>query len=206
MKVWYNKVNESRRSVVEVAEAEIRIGRDAANHVVLASPLVSRKHAIVRRAEGCIELTNVGLNSCLVGEREVLGGETVPLEAGVKVRIWPYTLSFEAETAATVSRAELEAHLRRVLAEPLSRIVIGMHDYATGLDLDSLQVTADVAIDGVAAGENLADRFKPTGEGIWQYTLEHPLDKLPPATMTVVVRDRQGNTSRIERKFSVSVK
>lgn len=93
-----------------------------------------------------------------------------------------------------------------VNSEPLSRILLGMHDYGTGLDLDSLQITADVAIDGVAAGENLASRFKPAGEGIWQYTLARPLDTLPQATMTVVVRDRQGNASRIERKFSVEAK
>ena len=29
MKIWFNKVNESRRSVVELEDAEIRLGRDA---------------------------------------------------------------------------------------------------------------------------------------------------------------------------------
>ena len=40
--------------------------------------------------------------------------------------------------------------------EPLTRILVGMHDYDTGLDMDSFQVTADFPLDGVAAGENLA--------------------------------------------------
>ncbi len=46
--------------------------------------------------------------------------------------------------------------------EPLTRILVGMHDYDTGLDLDSFQVVADFPIDGVAAGENLAQKFQRT--------------------------------------------
>jgi Flp pilus assembly CpaF family ATPase len=122
MKVWYNKVNESRRAMLEVEGPEIHIGRDAGNDVVLQSPLVSRRHAIVRKLEGKLELENVGLNSCLVGDAEVLGGQRVALEPGVKIRIWPYTLSFEAESQAVISRAELESHLRSILADLELRI------------------------------------------------------------------------------------
>src|SRR5262249_34233691 len=42
----------------------------------------------------------------------------------------------------------------------LSRILIGMHDYYTGLDMDSFTVVADFAVDGTPAGENLAKRFQ----------------------------------------------
>jgi len=31
---------------------------------------------------------------------------------------------------------------------PLARILVGMHDYYTGLDMDSFQVVADFALDG----------------------------------------------------------
>ena len=48
MKIWFHKLHESRRSVVELTGAEISIGRDATCDVVLASPLVSRRHAVVR--------------------------------------------------------------------------------------------------------------------------------------------------------------
>jgi Flp pilus assembly CpaF family ATPase len=122
MKVWFNKVNESRRNVVDVPVAEISIGRDTTNHVVLQSPLVSRQHAIVRAVGDQLELTNVGLNSCVVGDSEVVGGQTVQFARGTKVRIWPYTLNFEAEQAATVSQQELEAHLRSILADLELRI------------------------------------------------------------------------------------
>jgi len=117
MKVWFNKVSESRRSVADVNGGEIRIGRGAENDVVLKSPLVSRQHAVVRPTGDELELQNVGLNSCLVGDTEVLGGERVKFSPNVKVRIWPYTISFETETQATVSRAELESHLRKLVAE-----------------------------------------------------------------------------------------
>src|SRR5439155_15928347 len=37
--------------------------------------------------------------------------------------------------------------------DPLTRILVGMHDYDTGLDMDSFQVIADIPLAGVAAGE-----------------------------------------------------
>jgi pilus assembly protein CpaF len=116
MKIWFNKVHESRRSLVEVTTDEVSIGRDTTNQVVLASPLVSRKHAVVRLTGDQLELRNVGLNSCVVGDREVAGGETVSFSAGVKVRIWPYTLNFEAEAATVFDRKEVESHLRSIMA------------------------------------------------------------------------------------------
>ncbi len=122
MKVWFNKVNESRRSVIDVDDAEITIGRDPANAVCLQSPLVSRRHAVVRINDGRLHLENVGLNSCLVGDEEVLGGQSAEFEPGAKVRIWPYTLTFEAEQAAIITREELESHLRSIMAELELRI------------------------------------------------------------------------------------
>ncbi|MEQ8791017.1 MAG: ATPase, T2SS/T4P/T4SS family [Pirellulaceae bacterium] len=122
MKVWFNKINESRRTMVDVADGEVRIGRDADNNIVLKSPLVSRRHAVVRRIDGELELENVGVNSCQVGDIEVLGGERVKFAAGVKVRIWPYTISFETKTSTAVSREELDAHLRTLVADLELRI------------------------------------------------------------------------------------
>jgi len=117
MKIWYNKISESRRSMVEVGDSEVTIGRDPSNSVILQSPLVSRQHAVVRIDNGQLELENVGLNSCVVGDEEVLGGQTALFDPGTKVRIWPFTLTFEAEKAAAVTRSELEAHLRSIVAE-----------------------------------------------------------------------------------------
>jgi Flp pilus assembly CpaF family ATPase len=103
--------------MVEVEENEVTIGRDPSNTIVLNSPLVSRRHAIVRLQDGKLVLENIGLNSCMVGDEEILGGQSAVFEPGTKVRIWPFTLTFEAERPAVISRSELEAHLRSVFAD-----------------------------------------------------------------------------------------
>ncbi|MEX0867734.1 MAG: ATPase, T2SS/T4P/T4SS family, partial [Pirellulales bacterium] len=123
MKIWYNRINESRRSMVEIDGQEVRMGRDALNDIVLNSPLVSRFHAVVRRLDDKrFELENVGLNSCVVGETEVLGGQTATFDSTAKVRISPFTITFEAEQKASFSRSELEAHLRSIMADLELRI------------------------------------------------------------------------------------
>jgi hypothetical protein len=89
--------------------------------------------------------------------------------------------------------------------DSLTRILVGMHDYGTGLNTDSFHATADFAIDGVKAEEDLAPRFKSVAAGVWELRLTNPPASLPHARLQVEVRDRQGNTARIERVFSLSV-
>jgi len=85
----------------------------------------------------------------------------------------------------------------------LSRILIGMADAYTGLDLESFSVTADFPINGIQAGENLASRFTELPDQRWQLTLNEPIQSLPRGELTVSVRDRQGNISRLVRTFSM---
>ena len=122
MKVWYNKIHDSRRTMVEIADPVIKIGRDPSNTIVLQSPLVSKRHAIVSQQNGKLRLENVGINGCMVGETEVLGGESLEFTPGQQVRIWPYSLTFEAEVASVITRAQLEAHLRSIMADLELRI------------------------------------------------------------------------------------
>ena len=117
MKIWFNKVHESRRSMVETDLDSIAIGRDAANQIVLNSPLVSKRQAVVHRENGKLRLENIGINSCMVGDAELIGGESLEFSPGETVRIWPYTLTFESEEAAPISRAEMESHLRSIMAD-----------------------------------------------------------------------------------------
>ncbi|MBL8850819.1 MAG: Flp pilus assembly complex ATPase component TadA [Planctomycetaceae bacterium] len=123
MKIWFNKIHDSRRSMIEVADgAEISIGRDMGNTLILKSPLVSKRQAVVSRDNGEFQLTNVGINSCMVGDAEVLGGETRSFSLGETIRIWPYTLNFELEEAAPISRQQLDAHLRSLMSDLASRV------------------------------------------------------------------------------------
>ncbi len=122
MKIWFNRISESRRGVVDTAEVEITIGRDPGCTVCLQSPLVSRRHAVVWPEGVKLRLENVGLNSCVVGDEEVLGGQSAVFEPGTKVRIWPFTLTFETEQTPSISRADLEVHLRGIMADLELRI------------------------------------------------------------------------------------
>ena len=85
----------------------------------------------------------------------------------------------------------------------LDRILIGMHDYGTGTGTDaaSFRVVADFAVNGVAAGENLAPKFTPLGGGVYELKLTTPAE-VARGKLTVAVKDRQGNVTRIERTFS----
>lgn len=88
--------------------------------------------------------------------------------------------------------------------KPLRRILIGMHDYDSGLDLKSLEVRADFDLVGISAGENFAAKFQPKSQGVWEFKLSQPLSQLASGTVTVSIRDRQGHQSRIERRFQVA--
>ena len=53
------------------------------------------------------------------------------------------------------------------------------------------------------AGKNLADQFRVKSQGVWELVLDRPIANLASGDLTVSVKDRQGNVSRIERTFSV---
>jgi hypothetical protein len=87
------------------------------------------------------------------------------------------------------------------LNSPLDVIRVGLHDYGSGLDMTSLSVVADCAVGGIPGGQNLAAHFKPGAPGVQEWKLAKPLS-VPRGKLTVSVKDRQGNTTRIERTFS----
>jgi len=87
--------------------------------------------------------------------------------------------------------------------EKVDRILVGLHDYYTGIDPDSFVVTADFPVDGAQPGENLAARMKPKSAGVYELRLAKPIAQLDRAKLTVSVKDREGNTRRIERTFWV---
>ncbi|HEY7313135.1 MAG TPA: hypothetical protein VH643_27550 [Gemmataceae bacterium] len=87
--------------------------------------------------------------------------------------------------------------------ESLKRILVGMNDYYSGLDMSSFHVTADFALDGATAGEDLATKFRPVSQGAWELKLTRPITDIKSGKLMVAVKDRQGNVTRIERTFSI---
>jgi len=86
----------------------------------------------------------------------------------------------------------------------ISKLLVGMHDYDSGLDASSFRVTASCDIDGLAAGTNLAPHFQPKSPGVHQWQLQQPLVLTNAVTIDVSIKDRQGNTSRIVRTIKAA--
>ncbi len=80
---------------------------------------------------------------------------------------------------------------------PIDRMLVGMHDYGTGLNLERFRVTADFSIDGAKPGADLSGRFQQTSPGVWEWKLKRPV--AASGVLVVSIEDRQGNTTRIER-------
>jgi hypothetical protein len=83
---------------------------------------------------------------------------------------------------------------------PVEGLLVGMYDYG-GLVPASFEVVADFAVNGIPAGQNLAPQFRPGASGVWELALASPL-RTSGGKITVSVKNRQGNVSRIERTFS----
>ena len=67
----------------------------------------------------------------------------------------------------------------------LTRVLIGMHDYGSGIDPKSFNVTADFAIDGIKPGLPLAGLFKMNSAGVREMQLKTPIKSLERGTLTL---------------------
>lgn len=86
----------------------------------------------------------------------------------------------------------------------LGQIRFGMYDNYSGLHRQSLSVKANFAVNGKAAGTELAGDFRDTGNFIWTLALNPAITNLTAGKLNVSVRDVAGNVSALERTFSVS--
>jgi hypothetical protein len=87
---------------------------------------------------------------------------------------------------------------RRKEAQPVSVLRFGAHDYYSGLA--SRSVKASWAVNGRAAGEELADLFT-VADSVWSLTLTEAF--VGTGKLTVVAKDKAGNEQRIVRDFTV---
>jgi hypothetical protein len=75
-------------------------------------------------------------------------------------------------------------------------MLIGLTDYGSGIDVDSLRVTAELA--GVNHSPPVA-----LSEGVYEVKLAKRLESCKDGKLTVAVKDKQGNETKIVRTFSV---
>ncbi len=92
---------------------------------------------------------------------------------------------------------------RAGMNDSLSRILVGMCDYDTGIDEKSLSVIADIPLGSNAAGAELAGLFTNVGQGIFELKLPAPISSVKGANLVVSVKDKAGNTAKVERWFAV---
>ncbi len=85
---------------------------------------------------------------------------------------------------------------------PIDRLRIGTSDAYSGIDRKTLSLTADFRVAGRPAGSELVDLTREIAPGVREIVLAEPLPPLERARLTAQVRDRAGNTRRVDRIFS----
>jgi hypothetical protein len=93
---------------------------------------------------------------------------------------------------------------KRGVNAKLDRILIGVDDYYSGLDLESFVVRVDFELNGIPAGENLAPHFKQTNEGVYELVITELSPQPGVRSISVSIKDRQGSIARIARTFSLA--
>lgn len=91
-----------------------------------------------------------------------------------------------------------------VNAQAIAQLRFAFADANSGIDPQSLQVTADFVVNGRAPGSELADLAQNVGDGMRTITLSSPLALVSNKHLRVSVRDLQGNITRVDQAFSVS--
>lgn len=86
---------------------------------------------------------------------------------------------------------------------PLTEIRIGVADAYTGVQSGSLSVKAGFTVNGAAPSTELANQGRFVSAGIFVIPLQTPILNLEETTLTVSVRDTQGNKEQTTVRFWV---
>ena len=86
---------------------------------------------------------------------------------------------------------------------PLTEIRVGVADAYTGVQSGSLSIKAGFVVNGTAAGAELVSQGSFINPGIFVIPLQTPILNLESTTLTVSVRDVQGNREQTTVRFWV---
>ena len=123
MKISWNSRIDSTRNTLDFQGGRIRIGRSTVNELCLDSPFVAEEAAVLYRKDGLWELVAIGLNEIKVGDKELFGGDRMPIESNIEISIFPYTITLDLPRHAALSK---EAR-RRQRDEDMSQIIAEIH-------------------------------------------------------------------------------
>lgn len=88
---------------------------------------------------------------------------------------------------------------------PLTEIRVGAFDYYSGLAPRSLSVKASFPVNGRSAGTDLGPQFTSGTDSVWTLPVNPPVRIPGRATITVTIKDRAGNITRIDRTITTRV-
>jgi Flp pilus assembly CpaF family ATPase len=123
MKIWYNNIIDTDRHVVEVQGDRIRIGRGAANEIVLDSPYVAEEAAVLYRRNTGWELVALGINGVTLGDKQLFGGERCEIRGSQTISLFPYSLTIDLPKAEETTRE----HQRLLLDDRMSSLIREVH-------------------------------------------------------------------------------
>lgn len=162
MKIWYNNVIDSNRTLVEVKGNRIRIGRSPQNEIVLNSPYIANEAVVMYRRGGVWELQALGLNGVTVGDQKIGKGERCEIVGDHQISLFPYTVSLELPRTETISRRDRRHELDNAIASMIAEIHIlllknkdlKLDEAACLKDSDEYLLLIENYLEGVAASQS----------------------------------------------------
>ncbi len=102
MQLAYNNVHETRGFVATIVRDRVLLGRDPSNDIVLQSPFVDSKAAVLQRCKGGWQLTALGRNGCEVRGRNVPSGRSIRISESGQFNLFPFEFRLDPTDAASV--------------------------------------------------------------------------------------------------------
>lgn len=145
MKVWYCNLLDSRRSVSDVPKDRIRLGRSTDSDIVLQSPYIADRAAVLTRTGDEWTLHSLGKNGCSVNGVRVACGESRVISADATIEIFPFGISLQSPPIAV----DQEQNRHTEIVEQVSELIRAVH-------VDLLEA---MEIVDSPSGETLTDEY-----------------------------------------------
>ncbi len=121
MKIWFNNVVDTERTVVEVSGNRVRIGRAETNEIVLDSPFIAEEAAVLYKRGGGWELVALGINGVKVGDKQVYNGERCEIRTNQSISLFPFTITLDLphqeELTRDTVRGQLDKEISNVIGD-----------------------------------------------------------------------------------------